>query len=386
MPRSNSAYMTIYKNLREKIRSGACQPNEKLPTETEIGATFGVSRVTSRKALEMLEHEGLIYRKQGAGTFVAESSSRTGEEVGTNRMVSMLLPFSTRQGRAVDIIRGAGDYLTPQGYYLNIQICEHNLEREREMLKVALQAPVSGVLFYPISDAANVELLYTHHLKGCRLVTLDKQISNLPIPSAVSDNLHGSYEAVAFLASQGHARIGFVSDIGIDEAVSVRDRYLGYCKALFDARIVHRDADVSMINTGTAATMFPEFFRTPGADPGDSSPFLDFYRKLLTRFLDAPEPITAIHAVNDYVAMHLLAAARSLGVKVPEALSIIGFDDIELAAQLDPPLTTVRQDFYTMGYEGARILLEKPAGAAGAVVHRTVPTTLIERKSVSRRG
>lgn len=378
--------MTIYKSLKEKIETGVYKQNDKLPTEAEIGSTFSVSRVTSRKALELLEHEGLIYRKQGAGTFVAGASSRASEITRHSRMVSMLLPFSTRQGRAVDIIRGAGDCLTPQGYYLNIQICEHNLEREREMLKNALQAPVSGILFYPISDVANVELLYTHHLKGCRLVTLDKQISNLPISSAVSDNLTGSYDAVAFLVAQGHSRIGFVSDIGIEEAVSVRDRYLGYCKALFDARIEHPDADVTMINTGTAATMFPEFFRTPGADPGDSSPFVEFYRRMLSRLLDSPEPITAIHTVNDYVALHVLAAARSLGVKVPEGLSIVGFDDIELAAQLDPPLTTVRQDFYTMGFEGARILIEKPKAGPDAVVHRTVPTKLIVRKSVVRRG
>ncbi len=386
MPRAFSAYMTIYKNLKEKITSGAYRLNEKLPTEAELGSTFGVSRVTSRKALELLEHEGLIYRKQGAGSYVADASSQASAATRHSRMVSMLLPFSTRQGRAVDIIRGAGDYLTSQGYYLNIQICEHSLEREREMLKNALQAPVSGILFYPISDVANVELLYTHHLKGCRLVTLDKQISNLPISSVVSDNLKGSYDAVAFLVARGHCRIGFVSDIAIEEAASVRDRYLGYCRALFDARIVHQDSDVSMINTVTAATMFPEFFKTPGADPGDSSLFLDFYRKMLSRFLDSAEPITAIHTVNDYVAFHVLAAARSLGVKVPDGLSIIGFDDIELAAQLDPPLTTVRQDFYTIGYEGARILLEKPKGDPRAAVHRTVPTKLIERKSVLRRG
>lgn len=386
MPRSDSAYMTIYNDLKERIRSGAYKDNDKLPTEAELGATHGVSRVTSRKALELLERDGLIYRKQGAGSFVADRSSQVSEALRDNRMVSMLLPFSTRQGRAVDIIRGAGDYLTSQGYYLNIQICEHDLERERDMLKNALRATVSGILYYPISDVANIELLYTHYLQGCRLVTLDKQISNLPISAVVSDNLKGSYEAVQLLVAHGHSRIGFVSDIGIDEAVSVCDRYLGYCKALFDARIVHRDSDVSMINTGTAVTTFPEFFKTPGADPGDSSLFLDFYRKMLSRFLDSQEPVTAIHTVNDYVALHVLTAARSLGVKVPDGLSIVGFDDIELAAQLDPPLTTVRQDFYAMGYEGARLLIEKPKDGPAGVVHRRVPTTLIERRSVARRG
>ncbi len=56
-------------------------------------------------------------------------------------------------------------------------------------------------------------------------------------------------------------------------------------------------------------------------------------------------PVTAIHTVNDYVALHVFAAARSLGVKIPEDLSVVGFDDIELASQVEPPLTTVRQDF-----------------------------------------
>jgi GntR family transcriptional regulator, arabinose operon transcriptional repressor len=382
MPRSDSAYRAIYTDLKGRIHSGEYATDQKLPTEAEIAATFGVSRVTSRKALELLERDGLIYRKQGAGSFVADRSSRLNDAQLHNRIISMLIPFSTRQGRAVDMIRGAGDYLAAQGYYLNIQICEHNLERERDMLKSALRAPVSGILFYPISDVANVEILYTHYLNGCRLVTLDKQISNLPIPAVVSDNRAGSYEAVRYLIAHGHTRIGYVSDIGMNEAVSVRDRYLGYCKALHDAGIAQRDSEVSMINTETAVKTFPEFFRTPDADPSDSTLFSDFYTRILSRFLDSPEPVTAICTVNDYVAVHILSAARSLGVKVPESLSVIGFDDIELAAQLDPPLTTVRQDFYAMGYEGARLVVEKGSPTNAALL--TIPTKLIERKSVAQ--
>ncbi len=383
MPRADSAYMVIYNQLREKIVAGEYHQDQKLPTELELGAAFDVSRVTSRKALELLERDGLIYRRQGAGSFVARMATRPGEAALQGRMIAMLLPFSTSQGRAMDLLRGASDYLTEQGCFLSVQICEHDLAREREMLKNIFSAPVSGILYYPISDAANVEVLYAHHLRGYRVVTLDKQIANLPIPAVMSDNLAGSYEAVKSLIAQGHTRIGYISDIGIDEAVSVRDRYLGYCRALFDAGISHSEADVSTINIKTAVSTFPEFFRTPDADSANSTFFSDFYRKILSRLLDTPDPVTAVHTVNDYVALHVFAAARSLGVTIPDQLSIIGFDDIELAAQVDPPLTTVRQDFYSIGYEGARLLLEKPGPGAAGPTRRTIGTTLVERKSVA---
>ena len=385
MTNSDSAYMAIYKELKEKIRAGEYRQDQKLPTEAELGSAFRVSRVTSRKALELLVRDGLIYRRQGAGSFVANAASRLGEGTLHGRMVTMLLPFSASQGRAMDLLRGASDYLTSHGYYLNVQICEHDLTRERDMLKSIFAAPVSGVLYYPISDVANVQVIYTHHLKGCRMVTIDKQIANLSIPAVMSDNGKGSYEAVQYLIARGHTRIGYVSDIGIDEAVSVRDRYLGYCRALFDAGIAHSETDVSMINIKTALSAFPEFFKTPDADSGDSTFFTDFYKKILSRLLDAAGPVTAIHAVNDYVALHILAAARSLGVKIPEQLSIIGFDDIELAAQVDPPLTTVRQDFYAIGHESARILLERQGASAAGPIVRTISTKLVERKSVAVR-
>ncbi len=108
----------------------------------------------------------------------------------------------------------------------------------------------------------------------------------------------------------------------------------------------------------------------------------DFGRETALRFLEARKRPTAIFASSDYVALGVLNAADRAKLKIPESLSLIGFDDMPLAELLQPPLTTVRQSAQDLGAEGTKVLLNLIAGEPVERVEARLPVQLIKRGSV----
>jgi DNA-binding LacI/PurR family transcriptional regulator len=165
----------------------------------------------------------------------------------------------------------------------------------------------------------------------------------------------------------GHRRIGFSSAHNVEESISARDRYFGYCQALSDNGIGPTD----------------DYFVSVPEIRNSIDTFM--FHGVLERLLDRQDPVTAIQALNDYEAISLLKAALESGVKVPEQLSLVGFDNIELTEHVEVPLTTVEQDFYGIGCRAASLLLDQLQGRALPPESRVtvVPAKLIERDSVA---
>jgi DNA-binding LacI/PurR family transcriptional regulator len=160
--------------------------------------------------------------------------------------------------------------------------------------------------------------------------------------SVTYDDGRGAYDAVAYLLAQGHRRIGHVG--GDLRYLTARARVAGYRRALLENDIV---ADESLVycdawNPGTA-------------------------RAAVARMFDGASPPTAIFAANDSLAFVVVEELRKHGYRVPEDVSVVGFDDIELSREMDPPLTTVRIPLHQLGVRAADLLLEvindDPAGA-----------------------
>ena len=168
---------------------------------------------------------------------------------------------------------------------------------------------------------------------GTPVVAVDHNVQSSNLPTVDSENLKGAVAATEYLLGLGHRRIGFLA--GRPDLESARLRERGYRGALAAARV---DVDEGLIQTGgyDAAT---------ATEPA---------RWLLE--LD-PRP-TAIFAANDVTALETMAVARSLGLRVPEDLSVIGFDNVPESALGDPPLTTVEQPIRQMGTDAVRLLLE----------------------------
>lgn len=361
---NKSLYRIIYDFLREKIENQEYQMNEQLPTEAELAEQFQVSRITSRRALAELERHGYIYRKRGSGSYVKApikpDSLKRGGQDGLQRLISMILPFEDASGM-IDYIQGASNLLNSMGYYLSIHQSGGDSEKERSLIRTLRDQGIPGMIFYPINDTNNYDVLHALHLEDYPIVTIDKNFESIPIGSVVSDNFAGGYMAATKLIELGHRKIGFVSSVSIESTSSVRNRYFGYCRALKDNRLPV-DNDIIILNAiEQARNNKTEWL---------SSLFEVFHQ----------HGVTAIQAENDLVAIDLLKFAAEAGVEIPQQISIVGFDNHELTKHLEIPLSTVEQDFYGIGQKAAQMVIEL-LESRNLPENLVLPVRWIERES-----
>lgn len=190
------------------------------------------------------------------------------------------------------------------------------------------------------------------------VVAIDPHTGPADLPTVESDSFTGARQAVDYLISLGHRRIGFVA--GRPDLRSSMLREGGYRRALEDARIPF---DASLVGVGLYAE--------------------DSARDAATQLLSRNDRPTAIFAANDVSAITVLRVAEGTGLSVPRDLSVVGFDDIPDASQLSPALTTVRQPMQRLGLEAVTMLLGLMGGTAPAQTHLRLPTVLVPRATTA---
>lgn len=357
-------YKMIIEELKAKMDSGELQPNQLLPTELELARIYKVSRITSKRALEELEREGLIIRKRGVGSCVASQQYKNTSDSDT-KIIAMVFPYKSAEGWVMDYVRGASDFLEANRCYLRIR-CSDN-QSDQMVLRQLVREPVSGIIYLPDSTIENEELLATMLYGGLPIVTIDKHYDGIDISSVTSDNRGGILQVMSYLIDAGHRNIGFFSCEPISRVTSVRDRYMAYCQSLVEHGLPLRDGLVMCFNY--------EEFQTKRVD----ETHLELVSEKLKRLMD--EKITAVVAENDITALYLYLAAKNLGISVPDDLSITGFDDLPLLRQFDVNMTTIKQDFYGIGHKAAEILYNQIAGKEKGCVRYVQPVELLIRST-----
>ncbi len=233
--------------------------------------------------------------------------------------------------------------------YANIEVDEQN----RPLMYPPLlhDNRVDGVLVVGsyLKEAIN-------ELNGKPVVLVDAYAPAQELDSVVSDNLHGAYNAVSYLVKQGHRKIGLLGSQP-DGYPSIRERRKGYMRAL-----KHHHIHESFIEDS----------------PLIREAVYDAALRLLRR---CPE-ITAIFACNDNVAVGVIHAAHDLGRDVPGDLSLVGFDDIDLASEIKPALTTVYVDKLLLGSTAVRLLRDRSEDPYRTCITATLATRLVIRDSV----
>lgn len=357
-------YQHIVNALMAKIESGELQAGDQLPTEAEISKEYNVSRITSKRALTELENAKLIYRIQGKGSFVSTDRDPQRPLSKTNKEILLILPFAHNPGLG-DYEKGINEYLATTDYTLNIQ--SNTIVGQRKLLEAALQSTNSGLILYPISSISDLGILYQYHLAQYPLVTMDKCIEGIPFRSVVSDNFGGGYQASKHLIENNHKKIAFISSLKVENSSSIRERYFGYLKALYDYKLI--DYSVNDLT---------DRYLTHDNDNGREY-YIQFIQAVVT------QGITGIVAENDLIAIEIIQIAKELGLSIPDDFSIVGFDNIHLAGFVEPKLTTISQDFGQMGYQAAQsliTLIENPQDHPHE--NTVVPVRLIERQTVKK--
>lgn len=191
--------------------------------------------------------------------------------------------------------------------------------------------------------------------QGVHVVAIDPHTGPTGMPTVDSDNFAGAMLATDYLLGLGHRRIGFIG--GRPDLESARLREAGFRRAMATAGV---SVDQSLVRIGG--------YRIETAE-GPA-------RELLSQ-VDRP---TAVFAANDLSAIATVTAARSLGLAVPDDLSVIGFDNVPESALASPPLTTIKQPLQQMGAEALHLLVDLIAGVERET-HVRLPTELVVRAS-----
>jgi LacI family transcriptional regulator len=206
-------------------------------------------------------------------------------------------------------------------------------------------------------------IVVTPHANSYRttypLVAVDPQSEDADFASVLSTNFHGAEAAMSHLFELGHRRIGFIG--GRPDLQSANRRREGYCHSLHAHGLA---VDESLVRVGN-------FER-------------DAARSCALDLLQQEPPVTAILAANDEMALGVYDAARELHRRIPDDLSVIGFDNIPDAGLADPPLTTVDQSIEGMGSLAAEVVIRLIAGEQPAQLVHKVPARLVVRQSCGR--
>ncbi|MBN1284456.1 MAG: GntR family transcriptional regulator [Anaerolineae bacterium] len=334
-------HIQITSHFRELIHGGQLAPGSALPSERDLARQYRISRGTVREAMNALVSEGLIERVAGKGTFVLERDKVS--------IIGAILP-STEDVFAVDILGGVEQTAKQHGCHVLFAQTQENLAQEAIDVQRMREQGVAGFVVFPISSMTHDDTIETLVVDSIPLVLVDRYFPHLAADVVVVDNVDGGYQATRHLIAIGHRRIGFIASASL-KTTSVRDRFRGYRQALTEH---HIDYDEKWLTTREAA---------------------------LDQYFLAPDRPTAVFASNDLDAIYILSVAEKLGLRVPEDLAVVGFDDRKEAVHLSVPLTTIAQSGYKVGQRACELLLSQLRNPHRPPQHEVLPVHLIVRRS-----
>lgn len=366
-----SLHVQLHNQLRQLIISGRWQYGEKIPTETQLSNHLEISRTTVRLALQRAEVEGMIKRTAGRGTFVTYEPQANIN----SRLVGYITRSFDNEIHRVEL-NSAETELRSAGYRVIFSNATTS-EEEVTILEQLLDYGIEGLMLYPHAEStqAQKDILLRYQMQNIPVVFLDRKVRGIESDYVSSDNYAGGYAVVKHLVELGHQHIVFLKPV-IKELLPIDDRYSGYCSALKEHGLPVYDPCQINANDGYEFFEADVFYVLSSEQSELVDEVIDCLESLI------PQP-SAIFCVNDSLAIITMLAVKQMGLNVPEDVSIVGFDDISLAAYMSTPLTTVAQDAHELGKVAAQQLIERLEGDTSSPAWHKVPTRLQIRMSTS---
>jgi DNA-binding LacI/PurR family transcriptional regulator len=344
MSDSTPKYVLVERYIKDAINSGRIQ--DRLPGERSLAKTLGVSYMTARKAIHNLVEQGLLYKVPTKGAFV-----NTGSQKKPSRTIGYYLDSSIAGGisspyyallfSAIEKEASAHDYSV-------IYFSDNTDSRLRSTL-VKLDGVIASCL-------PRVEKTIQVIKQSVPVVVIDNSSVDKSIPSVIIDDFNAYVRSVDYVASLGHRRIGFMC--GLADSDVGKNRFAGYAHGLKKHKIAF---DKTLVFRGN-------YSFESGIDGAE-------YFQSLKR------PPSAIVCANDQMALGAIKTLDSVGVRVPEDISVIGFDDIEIASQITPALTTVAAPVQAIASYAFDALSALMQGRAPTTPHTALSAELIVRNT-----
>ena len=353
-------YDQITEELRGMILSGQIQAGEKLPSENVLSERYQVSRHTVRKALAILENAGYVYALHGKGTFCSELAIHTKTSKNIAVVTTYLSDYIFPR-----VIQGIDSVLTDEGYSIILKNTRNSRSREARILEELLKKDIDGMIIEPSKSEIYCKHMHLYEkmdefqipyvfIQGCFLQMKEK-------PHILMDDLKGGYLITKYLTDLGHRNI--VGVFKADDSQG-RNRYKGYVKALQEAGILYDPERIIWFYTEDRA--------------------IQPYERIREMALCGKE-MDGIVCYNDQIAFEVIRALAAEGLKVPEDVSVTGYDNSQMAAGMK--LTTIRHPQEKLGETAAELLLSLiKSGDRGEGKHILMEPEIVEGSSCMERN
>jgi GntR family transcriptional regulator of arabinose operon len=313
---SRPIYERIFETLREEIIQRKYNVGDRVPSEKELADEYNVSRITSKKALEMLAEERLIVRKPGRGSFVMEGGGiqsegpSTGERTKHTLIGLVITDFGNTFG--TEMIYGMERASAEHDSFLVLRRSFGVPENEEKAIQSFLELGVDGIIVFPAQGEFYNDELLKLVIQQFPLVLVDRHLKGVAAASISTDNITAARTGADYLLDLGHKQICLLTPPPMD-TTAIEDRIEGFVRAHAERGVM---VDRSLWLDEITSTL-PNSFHSPNIDKD-----ID----MIKEHLRSNPQITALFAMEYNIALLAKAAVEQMGLQIPEDISIICFD------------------------------------------------------------
>jgi GntR family transcriptional regulator of arabinose operon len=328
-------YRKLYKWGRTLILSGVLKNGDKFMSEHVLEKKFGYSRQTVRTALEEMEQEGLISRIRGSGTYVSYRNDSE-ENLENKPHIGLILSYFADY-LFPEVYAGIESVMQEQGFQIDVAITRNHLNEETMYLESFLKAGVSGLIIEGTRTSfpnPNLRLYKEIERRNIPTIFIHNHYDNIPFDSVEMSDAKGSYELTKYMIENGHKQIGAMFKY---DDMQGMERYRGFTECLSDYGIRFDDDWIRWYSTKDMEEKFSK------------KSLMNFYRRT--------KDCTALVLYNDEISYRYMDFLKERGVKVPEDVSIVSFDDAKIQEARTVKVLSVVHPKFELGRMTARNLL-----------------------------
>ena len=332
---------------RSTIRDVARRAKVSVATVSRVlNSPSRVKLNTREKVLKAMEQCHYVYNAL-AGSLSARKTT----------MLGVVIPTITNPIFAT-VTKGIQDYASRNGYSILLGNTDYNEANELQLINLFQEKRIDGVIFNgPWRSAPLILRMKSMNLPF--VITWEK-VKDKEVNFVAFDNFRSAYGSIEYLIGLGHRRIGMIAGkFSISERALLR--WKAYRQCLGDHDLAYD----------------PQLVLEKGYSFSEG-------KEAMAHLLDLPSRPSAVFCGNDILAIGAIVEAKERGLKIPKELSVAGFDDMEISAFYDPPLTTVAVPAYEMGRMAAKILIESLHGESQGPQQYVLETRLIVRGSTAK--
>ena len=341
-------YVLVEEHIKRAIKNKTIK--DRLPGERQLAKELGFSYMTIRKAIDNLVNDGVLYKVPTKGTFVADQN--TGKKAET-LTIGYFLDSSIEAGISSPYYSLVFQALEKEAGRHGYSLTYFSDGGEQKLSKTLKK--LDGVI---ATCFPRIENVIADIKEKVPVVVMDNSTADKSIPSVIIDNYTAETEAVDYVCSLGHKRIGFMC--GLNDSEIGANRLSGFQRGLKNNGI---DYDESLI-------YFGNYSYEAGLSGGDY-------------FLSLDQLPSAIICSNDTMAMGVMSRLHKQGINVPDDVSIVGFDDIMVASRISPALTTLAAPVAELAERAFHMLKDLIKGKEVETRHLALPARLMIRETTA---